>query len=85
MKSLILLAATSYGIGPRRNTRINPPTPILSMSAIASATVADVNGTYIIDENCSAKFTNTGPMETQISATNYGNDETTDGLATVVS
>jgi hypothetical protein len=40
MKRRMLLFVTSAGIGPMRKTKIRPPTPILSISAIASETVS---------------------------------------------
>ncbi|NBV22252.1 MAG: hypothetical protein EBS05_10095 [Proteobacteria bacterium] len=57
----------------------------LALMVIAAADVADVNGTYVIDENCSAKFTNTGPQETQITATRYTDDANTADVAAVIS
>src|SRR4029450_8984026 len=35
-----LCSATSAAIGPKRNTRMSPPTPMASISVIASTTVA---------------------------------------------
>lgn len=63
----------------------NAAVPVaLAKLVIASADVDDVAGTYIIDENCSSKFSNTGAQETQLSGTRYVDDSNTAALATVV-
>lgn len=56
----------------------------LDLLVIASADLTDAEGTYVLDENVSAKLQNTGVQEVQCSGTQYGDASNTTTLAAAI-